>query len=105
MPAVGADGQRGPQDHASAVDRAFDSLHSAVTDQDVTDMGPFPHLHARVAGTIEEQRVESGAGEPNSGTPRLGDPEIGEKTTPTWCVDEHGLHAVGAQSLEIVRES
>ena len=105
MPSVGADGQRRPQDHAGAVDRTLDSLHRAVRDQDVTDMGAFVHLHARLAGTIEEQRVEPGAGEPNGGTPRLGDPEIGKKTMPAWRMDEHGLHAVRAQSLQVARES
>ncbi len=77
---------------------------AAVRDQDVADMGAFAHLHARLAGTIEEQGVESVAGEPDRRTPRLGDPEIGEKTAPARRVDEHGLHAVRAQSLEVACE-
>jgi hypothetical protein len=68
-------------------------------------MNAFAHLHAHLPRAIEEQGVESEAGEPNSGTPWLGDPEIGEKTVPTRRVDEHGLHAVCAQSLELARES
>ena len=68
-------------------------------------MGAFAHLHARVTGAIEEQRVEPVAGEPDRRTPRFGGPEIGEETMPTRRMDEHGLHAVRAQSLEVARES
>ena len=104
MPAVGADGQWGPQRHADAVDRALNPVHITIRDEDVADMGAFAYLHARLAGTIEEQGVEPVAGEPDRRTPRLGGPEIGEESTPTWCVDEHGLHAVRAQSLEVICE-
>ncbi len=104
VPSVGADGQPGPQDHAGAVDRTLDTLHRAVRDQDVTDMEPFVHLDTYLAGMIEEQGIETGTGEPKRCTPRRGNPEISEKTMTAWRVDEHGLHAVGAQSLEIIRE-
>jgi hypothetical protein len=67
-------------------------------------MGAFAHLHTYLAGAIEEQGVESIAREPERRTPRLGGTEIGEESTPTRCVDEHGLHAVRAQSLEVMRE-
>ena len=105
MPAVGANSQPSPQAHADAVDRTFDSLHRAVRDQDVADMGAFAHLHACLAGTIEEQGVEPGAGEPNRRSARRGNAEIREETMPAWRVDEHGLHAVRPQSLEVVCES
>src|SRR5215211_7187180 len=105
MPSVGADSQRGPQGYASAVARRLDSLHGAVRDQDVTDMNAFAHLHARLPCAIEEQGVEPKAGEPNRGAPRLGDPEISQKTMPTRRMNEHGLHVVRAQSLEVICES
>ena len=104
MPSVGADRQRRPQGHADAVDRALNPLHRPVRDQDVAHMGALAHLHACLTGAIEEQRVEPVAREPDRRTPRLGDPEIGEKTAPARCMDEHGLHAMRAQSLEIACE-
>jgi hypothetical protein len=67
-------------------------------------MGALAHLHARPTGAIEEQRVEPVARESDRRTPRLGGPEIGEEATPTRCVDEHGLHAVRAQSPEVICE-
>src|SRR5215218_4641386 len=105
MPSVGADSQRGPENHASAVARRLDSVHRAVRDQNVTDVDAFAHLHARLPCAIEEQGVEAKAGEPNRGAPWLGDPEISQETMPTRRVDEHGLHVVRAQSLEVVCES
>jgi hypothetical protein len=58
MASVGADSEGSPQRHANAVDRAGDPVHGAVRDEDVTDMGAFVDLHARLAGTIEEEGVE-----------------------------------------------
>jgi hypothetical protein len=104
MPPVGADSQRGPQGHADALDRALNPLHRAVRDHDVAHMGAFAHLHTHLTGAIEEQGVESVAREPDRRTPRLGGSEIGEESTPTRCVDEHRLHAVRSQSLEVISE-
>jgi hypothetical protein len=38
-------------------------------------------------------------------TPRSGDPKIGEKTAPARRVDEHGLHAVRTQGLQVAGET
>src|SRR5215211_5412081 len=104
MPSVGADCQWRPQRRADAVDRAFNSLHMAVCDSDVAHMGAFAHLHTHLAGVIKEQGVESVAREPDRRTPGLGGPEISEESTPARRVDEHGLHAMRAECLEVIRE-
>ena len=104
MPSIGADRQRRPQGHAGAIDRAFHPLYRAVRDSDVSHMGAFAHLHTCLAGAIEEQGVESVAGEPNRCTPGSGGSEIGKESTPARCVDEHGLHAVRAESLQVICE-
>jgi hypothetical protein len=104
MPPVGADSQRSPQGLADAVDRAFNTLHRAVRDSDVAHMGAFTHLHTCLAGAIEEQGVEPVAREPDRRTPRFGGPKIGEESTPARCVDEHGLHTVSTQSVEVIGE-
>ena len=68
-------------------------------------MDPFVHLDTCLAGMIEEQGIETGTGEPKRSTPRLSDPKISEKTMSAWRVDEHCLHAVRAQSLEVAGKS
>jgi hypothetical protein len=68
-------------------------------------MGALAHLHACPTGAIEEQRVEPVAREPERRTPRIGGSEIGEESTPARCMDEHRLHTMRAQNLEISRES
>ena len=104
MPSVSTDGQRGPQRHADAVDCALDTCTAPSATRTSRTWAPS-HLHARLAGTIEEEGVESVARQPDRRIPRFGDREIGEKTAPTWCVDEHGLHAVRAHGLEVACET